>query len=61
MLKKKGIREGRKEGRRNKGSKKGRKEDKKEGTENPYTLNPNPRHTNHTTTNDNHSRKTTIQ
>ena len=48
-----------KEGRRNKGSKKGRKEDKKEGTENPYTFNPNPSHTNHTTTNNNHNRKTT--
>ena len=52
---------GRKEGRRNKGSKKGRKQDMKERTENPYTLNPNPSHTNHTTTNNNHNRKTTIQ
>ena len=61
MPRKKGIREGRKEGRRTKGSKKGRKADSKEGTENPYTLNPNPSHTNHTTTNNNHNRKTTIQ
>ena len=49
MPRKKGIREGRKEGRKEKQ----RKEDKKEGTENHYTLNPNPSHTNHTTTNNN--------
>ena len=62
MPRKKGIsNKGRKEGRTNKGSKKGRKEDKKEGTENPYTLNPNPSHTNHTTANNNQNRKTAIQ
>ena len=49
MPREKGIREGRKEG-----------ETKEEGTENPYTLNPNPSHTNHITTNTNHNRKTTI-
>ena len=66
-----GRKEGRKDcqGRKEQGKEAGkenqrkqeRKEDKKEGAENPYTLNPNPSHTNHTTTINNHNRKTKIK